>query len=793
MNPIFTEASSPVLGPSLQAPSGKLLQEIMRCQPLRAIYIPPAIAEQLLQEPESMSLFTRLDFVCYTGAPFSPTAGQKLVEATDLVSLYGSTETFQVPQLVPSKEDWEYMEWNPNFKLQMQVSNDEKGAYELVLFADSETESLSALNHNLPGVAEWRTKDLFKPHPSKPNLWRYFGRRDDIIVLSNSEKFNPVPFELALQGHPHVAGALVVGQGSFRASLLVEPEPTVDNEDRVSFVDKIWPRVEEANNLVPGHGRISRSNIIIANKPFTRAGKGTIVRKLTERTFESEIASLYSSDKFAMQRVVPRLDAKFESQMVLDFVRSALVLSFPTAANISDNDDLFSNGFDSLNTAELVATLKAGIVAHAAYFDLSWITSATIYHHPTVQRLASVLGDFLNTRNVPAAQGTEERFSVMDQVRRQYTPHLPQRLDVGSPRKSSGITVALTGSTGSLGMSILASLLNKPSVSRIFCLNRDTNAEHRQRRSLRAHGNVEYNSTRLHFMTMDLARPSLGLSMEDYEVLRENVDIIIHNAWRLDFNLSLRSFADPYLQSVMTIIQISAASKKNARIYFISSISSMMGSGSVVPECVPENYSWPMTLGYAESKCIAEMILAQASTVSLTPVTILRLGQVAGPTNPEASGWPTREWLYPVIKASKRVGIIPMGHFPINWVPIDWASSSITELILTLPKASLEVYNIVNPQGVPWNLFAEELQSRFGADLKVATLGEWAEEVRKHTIYVSEDPMLAPALILVDQMVKIPSNIAFTTEKAVAASHTMATMRPIDRNLLGLWLDQWNV
>ena len=105
VNPTFTEASSPVLGPALMPPSGQLLKQIMKSQQLRAIYIPPSIAEQLLQEPGSLDLFKKLDFLCYTGAPFSQCAGQQLVEVTTLVSLYGSTEAFQVPQLVPSNED----------------------------------------------------------------------------------------------------------------------------------------------------------------------------------------------------------------------------------------------------------------------------------------------------------------------------------------------------------------------------------------------------------------------------------------------------------------------------------------------------------------------------------------------------------------------------------------------------------------------------------------------------------------------------------------------------------------
>ena len=87
--------------------------------------------------------------------------------------------------------------------------------YELGVFSDDSTENILGLNHNFPDKKEWRTKDLFKPHPKKPSLWRFHGRLDHIIVLSNGEKFNPVPVETLVQGHPVIMGSLVVGQGRF--------------------------------------------------------------------------------------------------------------------------------------------------------------------------------------------------------------------------------------------------------------------------------------------------------------------------------------------------------------------------------------------------------------------------------------------------------------------------------------------------------------------------------------------------------------------------------------------------
>lgn len=53
-------------------------------------------------------------------------------------------------------------------------------------------------------------------HPIKPNLWRYYGRGDDIIVLFTGD------IETSIHKHPLVIGALTLGQGQFQVALLVE-------------------------------------------------------------------------------------------------------------------------------------------------------------------------------------------------------------------------------------------------------------------------------------------------------------------------------------------------------------------------------------------------------------------------------------------------------------------------------------------------------------------------------------------------------------------------------------------
>ncbi len=129
----------------------------------------------------------------------------------------------------------------------------------MVLHKDHKFQGVRAVSCNFPDVEHWHTKDLFRPHPTKPSLWQFYGRTDDIIVLSNGEKFNPVPSEAIVAGHRLLSGALIVGQGRFQAALLVEADEIANPTE--TLIESIWPIVERANAQAPGHARIIRSMI----------------------------------------------------------------------------------------------------------------------------------------------------------------------------------------------------------------------------------------------------------------------------------------------------------------------------------------------------------------------------------------------------------------------------------------------------------------------------------------------------------------------------------------------------
>ncbi|KAL9623093.1 MAG: hypothetical protein Q9160_002607 [Pyrenula sp. 1 TL-2023] len=738
----------------------------MKHQKLRALYLPPAVPEQLLLEPNGIDFFKELDFLAYTGGPFSPAAGERLSAVTELCPLYGSTEAFQVPQLKPSPENWAWMEWNPHFKLEMQLYDTEEGSYEVVLFADDSTADISALNHNMPGTSVYHTKDLFKKHPENDKLWQYYARKDDIIVLSNGEKFNPVPMELAIQGHSSVAGALIVGQGKPQAALIIEPKPDVDEAGRENLTNIVWPNVEQANKTVPGQGRIIRSHILLGSpdKPFVRAGKGTIVRKLTEARYREETNALFSeaahSTPDATTLLKPTLKPVYEIESIRKWARSLIVNAFPAAVDALDDDDLYSHGLDSLKSLEIIRNLNLGLKDSLKSGDVPTINLGTIHSFPTVHSLSTMLSKLLNHESIPNVESQVNRAERMNKLIDKYTENLSAKPASSKEPKMRPKCVALVGSTGYVGTFTVASLLRDKGVSFVYCLNRTADAQQRTEKRVTEIGVDERSvQKKLRFLTISLREQQLKLSGIDYQTVLAEVDTIIYNSWNSDFSLPLQSFEKPFLQGLRNIIDWCNSSSRFARIVFISSISSVGNWSKIhqdqktIPEYPIRDCNVALNLGYGESKCVAERILAVANERSGTPVSIVRTGQIGGASGTStAVPWASQDWLLSIQKTSKALGVAPTHVALLDWMPVDKFADAVSHVAqyTDLMSSELHVFNLSHPQPSPWSVVTQTLKEQFNIDAELVKLPEWVKRVEEAWTKGTADISDIPAVKFLD-------------------------------------------
>jgi FlaA1/EpsC-like NDP-sugar epimerase len=141
-----------------------------------------------------------------------------------------------------------------------------------------------------------------------------------------------------------------------------------------------------------------------------------------------------------------------------------------------------------------------------------------VYTYPSVNALAAYLlsRSVSNTSDV-LSDASERIRDTIARYSTNFTPHRP-----GS-RRVDGKVIALTGSTGSAGSSILALLLERGDVKQIYLLNRKGTERQdiRQAKGFKERGlnaaMLEENKESIIYLDIDLARSDLGLADTDYQ------------------------------------------------------------------------------------------------------------------------------------------------------------------------------------------------------------------------------------------------------------------------------------
>lgn len=663
---------------------------------------------------------------------------------------------------------------------------------------------MRSLSANFPDVEVWHTKDLFKLHPTKPDLWTFHGRVDDIVVLSNGEKFNPVPMEVHISAHPLINGTLIIGQGYPQPCLILEPKD--HSLSLEAILDAIWPVIEEANSQAPGQARITRDMVLISDnsKSFVRSPKGTVVRTTTGRLYETEISELYTHGVSKnLQHIT--LDDPESYPAVSQFVADAVAAVFP-GHEVEMDDDLFGHGFDSLQTTELVKLLRAGLQSGKKDAAVSWINMRFVYEHSSINGLARNIV----SAHVEGSRSSSEADASVTQRREEKMRVLISKYTADLTQCPPGQHVILTGSTGSLGLQILLRLVSDPTVSHITCLDRSATAKDRVSAALSLWPHPpSVDFSRVSFFQADYSQPDFGLDPAVLSRLLEEATLIIHNAWKVDFNHSLHTFEAVHIRGVRNLVDLSARSSLRPRIIFISSISSVGNWHAAdpnlvkIPEVMPDTLAAAQAMGYAESKAVAEHVLEAAARTSGVDARILRVGQIAGPVGAEnGAKWNETEWFPLLLKTAKTTRMIPGGRSlgSVDWVPVDVLASAVWELAtLSRPDghASAQVFHLINPTPRSWEEFLPVIRDglELGSALKEVSMKDWIAELERTSMSDKDAVATRPAVKILEFFKEVEARHGvtgdgeskFSTEAAASSSTTFGKLGPVQY----AWVQKW--
>ncbi|KAL8418574.1 hypothetical protein RB594_001971 [Gaeumannomyces avenae] len=639
---------------------GRTVMDAFKHANVDVVLLPPAILEEMSHMPEAVAALAKLERVIFGGGPLSQEAGNTLVgRGVKLTNIIAATEMVPIyyyRQTDPKLWNWLLINTEAMCINWRKFGESENGTlYEQVILRKAKDPGDQALFYVFPEATEYSTKDLYFKHLTAPNLWGYHGRSNDIIVFSNGEKLNPP--------------ALLV-EPAYDATAAATPE------EQEALIARVWPVVERANRDTVAHGRIVRELVAVTrpDKPFPRAGKGTIQRFATVKLYAEEAAALYErfggqggfdggSDGDALDGDSFVLDLSSDqalAQSLAELFRRLASLK-ERGATLDVDTDLYTAGVDSLVTIQAARILREALgIATSKKLPVDAVAPRLIYANPTPNQLSSYLmrevvsGHSKQNGHTSGIDEVDPSIKIMQAQLDKYTQCLPDPAAQKQkpPTRTQGRTVIATGTTGGLGSYLLEKLQASPAFAKVVCLNRTEDARERQVRGNTERG-LDTTLAKAEFLRADLSEPRLGLASEVYERLLAETDRIL----------------------------------------------------------------------------LASLVLDEGRARGGVPSAVVRVGQIAGPRSGRGE-WTRREWLPTLVRSSLHLDLLPSDlgggvAADIDWVPVEDVAALVLEVAGVLPRregwAAGEgeddvegYYHGINPTAAKWALLAQGIRGFHG-------------------------------------------------------------------------------
>ena len=248
------------------------------------------------------------------------------------------------------------------------------------------------------------------------------------------------------------------------------------------------------------------------DKPLEYTPKGAPRRKAILADYEDDIEELYRTVEDATV-IGPGHLMTWSLDESTVYVRTVVCGVMMTS--LGDDDDIFAHGCDSLQATWIRKIIINGLRS-CTRVNTRDIPNAFVYENPTVSALGEFVADLVSPKAV--AKTLRSEVEKMVALVKKYSSDFPKHTP-SAPlnEKRGGDVVLITGTTGSIGASTLAELLDSPEVEKVYALNRPHKKGLplviRQRLALTSQGLAGdlVLSEKLVMLEGDMGRPCLGL------------------------------------------------------------------------------------------------------------------------------------------------------------------------------------------------------------------------------------------------------------------------------------------
>lgn len=310
---------------------------------------------------------------------------------------------------------WNYLRFFDNIRPYIWMKPLGDSLYECVYLQGHP--ALTTSNSNDP-PGSFHSKDVFTPHPTIPDRWKYASRLDDRITLVNGEKVLPLPIEGFIKQDPLVHEAVVVGLGKAAPGLLIfrseEAESSCLSEKE--YLDTIWPTIEGANAGAERFSQISRDMVAVLpySSKFPRTDKGSMIRAQVYAEYAELIDSIYSN----AERVYGTLQLGIADtqSLLMKLCREEIYIS------LSDvKADFYAEGIDSLKAIHLRRLILQNFRLEEN------VSRNVVYETGNIARLAEHICALQSGEVMATVESDTEVMSRLIEKYSHFRTHIPRR------------------------------------------------------------------------------------------------------------------------------------------------------------------------------------------------------------------------------------------------------------------------------------------------------------------------------------------------------------------------------
>ena len=379
--------------------------------------------------------------------------------------------------------------------------------------------------------------------------------------------------------------------------------------------------------------------------------------------------------------------------------------------NITIDDNFFDIGGDS------VSAISMQLEAIKYNLDFEY---ADIFNYPTIRQLAKKLPSpeksFMDNYN----------YDTINKVLSRNTFE-----NISKVKKYNVKNVLLIGGTGYLGSHIIDSFIKNESGT-IYCLIREKNNQNpiaRLHSILHFYFGDKYDNeinNRIKVLAGDIVKPNLGLSDEDYNIIKNDINVIINSGAIVKHYGLKQQFEDINVIGTQNVVDL--CKKENKRLLHVSTMS-VSGFGekennselldtNKIDFCEQNLFVGQSIKGiYTSTKYKAEVLILEEISKGLD-AQILRIGNI---TNRYSDGVFQKN-IENNAFANRIKSFVDIGAFPeyaldheIELTPVDLCADCIIKILEHSSKCNM--FHLYNPNLLSVKLLYNVLKKEFGINL----------------------------------------------------------------------------